>query len=132
MFEAIPATLTELLMPRMQVSDRDRRGRGDRRPGAWSSTTALGIYDGHAARFVKRYADVRDEMIKGVKAFAEDVRTRRYPEPAHGRTMAPDEIDRLHELMHESTGGSRSRAVSRSRPVSTNVAGLGPRTEPSR
>ena len=64
----------------------------------------LGIYDGHAARFVKRYADVRDQMIKGVKAFADDVRTRRYPEPEHGYTMAPDEVDRLHELMHESTG----------------------------
>ena len=64
----------------------------------------LGIYDGHAARFVKRYADVRDEMIKGVKAFTEEVRTRRYPEPEHGYTMAPDEIERLQELMAEGTG----------------------------
>jgi 3-methyl-2-oxobutanoate hydroxymethyltransferase len=103
-FEAIPAALTELLMPRMQIPVIGI--------GAGASTDGqvlvfhdlLGIYDGHAARFVKRYADVRDEMIKGVKAFAEDVRTRRYPEPEHGYTMAPDEIDRLHELMHESTG----------------------------
>ena len=43
-------------------------------------------------------------MIKGVSAFAEDVRTRRYPEPEHGYTMAPDEIERLHELLRESTG----------------------------
>ena len=64
----------------------------------------LGIYDGHAARFVKRYANVREQMIKGVSAFAEDVRTRRYPEPEHGYTMAPDEIERLHELLRESTG----------------------------
>ena len=26
----------------------------------------LGIYDGHAARFVKRYGNVREAMIKGV------------------------------------------------------------------
>ena len=60
----------------------------------------LGIYDGHAARFVKRYAQVREEMIAGVRAFAEDVRERRYPEPDHGYTMAPDELERLRELLH--------------------------------
>src|SRR5918994_687450 len=64
----------------------------------------LGIYDGHAARFVKRYASVRDEMIRGVTAFADEVRARRYPEHEHGYTMAPDEIARLHELLQEQTG----------------------------
>ncbi len=32
-------------------------------------------------------------------AFAEDVRARRYPEPEHGYTMAPDERERLRELL---------------------------------
>jgi 3-methyl-2-oxobutanoate hydroxymethyltransferase len=64
----------------------------------------LGIYSGHAARFVKRYASVRDEMIKGVSAYADEVRARRYPEEEHGYTMAPDEIARLHELLREQTG----------------------------
>ena len=53
---------------------------------------------------MKRYASVRDEMIKGVTAFADEVRARRYPEPEHGYTMAPDEIARLHELLQEQTG----------------------------
>jgi 3-methyl-2-oxobutanoate hydroxymethyltransferase len=64
----------------------------------------LGIYDGHAARFVKRYANVREAMVEGVKAFAEEVRTRRYPEAEHGYTIAPDELERLHELMREMRG----------------------------
>jgi 3-methyl-2-oxobutanoate hydroxymethyltransferase len=64
----------------------------------------LGIYSGHAARFVKRYASVRDEMIKGVSAYADEVRARKYPEEEHGYTMAPDEIARLHELLQEQTG----------------------------
>jgi 3-methyl-2-oxobutanoate hydroxymethyltransferase len=61
----------------------------------------LGIYDGHAARFVKRYGNVRQAMIEGVEAFASDVRERRYPEPEHGYTMAPDEVERLRELVGE-------------------------------
>ena len=48
-----------------------------------------------AARFVKRYGNVREAMVEGVEAFAADVRDRRYPEPEHGYTMAPDEAERL-------------------------------------
>ena len=62
----------------------------------------FGIFDGHAARFVKRYANIRQAMIDGVAAFADDVRRRRYPEDEHGYTMAPDEVDRLKQLLeHE-------------------------------
>jgi len=48
---------------------------------------------------VKRYAEVRRAMIDGVSAFADDVRERRYPEPDHGYTMAPDEAARLRTLL---------------------------------
>ena len=69
----------------------------------------LGIYDGHAARFVKRYGNVREVMVQGMEQFAADVRERRYPEPEHGYTMAPDEVERLHALLDQAgepfTGG---------------------------
>ncbi len=69
----------------------------------------LGIYTGRVARFVKRYASVHDEMVGGLKAFADDVRSRRYPEPEHCYEMAPDEADRLHALLDQAgepfTGG---------------------------
>ena len=103
-FEAIPSPLTEAIMPRMEIPVIGI--------GAGAATDGqvlvfhdlLGIYDGHAARFVKRYADVRDAMIKGVTAYADEVRARRYPEEEHGYTMAPDEIARLHDLLREQTG----------------------------
>jgi 3-methyl-2-oxobutanoate hydroxymethyltransferase len=103
-FEAIPAALTELIMPRMHIPVIGI--------GAGAATDGqvlvfhdlLGIYDGHVARFVKRYANVRQAMTEGVRAFADDVRTRRYPEPEHGYTIAPDELERLHELMREMRG----------------------------
>jgi len=96
-FEAIPTPLTDELMPQLQIPVIGI--------GAGPSTDGqvlvmhdlLGIYDGHAARFVKRYANVREQMIEGVRAYAEDVRARRYPEPDHGYTMAPDELERLRE-----------------------------------
>ena len=103
-FEAIPSAVTELIMPRMQIPVIGI-GAGQATDGqVLVFHDLLGIYDGHAARFVKRYAEVRDEMIRGVKAFADDVRSRRYPEPEHGYTIAPDELERLQALVVESTG----------------------------
>src|SRR3954449_1889320 len=65
-FEAIPSALTEQIMPRMEIPVIGI--------GAGAATDGqvlvfhdlLGIYDGHVARFVKRYASVREEMVKGV------------------------------------------------------------------
>jgi len=103
-FEAIPSALTEAIMPRMEIPVIGI-GAGAAADGqVLVFHDLLGIYSGHVARFVKRYASVRDEMIKGVSAFADEVRARGYPEEEHGYTMAPDEIDRLHELLREQTG----------------------------
>ncbi len=103
-FEAIPSALTEAIMPRMEIPVIGIGAGGATDGQVLVFHDLLGIYDGHAARFVKRYASVRDEMIKGVTAFADEVRARRYPEPEHGYTMAPDEIARLQELLQEQTG----------------------------
>ena len=103
-FEAIPSALTEAIMPRMEIPVIGIGAGGATDGQVLVFHDLLGIYDGHAARFVKRYANVRDEMIRGVSAFADEVRARRYPEPDHGYTMAPDEIARLHELLREQTG----------------------------
>ena len=100
-FEAVPSPLTEAIMPRMRVPVIGI--------GAGSATDGqvlvlhdlLGIYDGHAPRFVKRYAEVRRAMVEGVSRYAAEVRERRYPEPEHGYTMAPDEVERLHALLDQ-------------------------------
>jgi 3-methyl-2-oxobutanoate hydroxymethyltransferase len=98
-FEAVPSELTEAVMPQIQIPVIGI-GAGPAADGqVLVFHDLLGIYDGHAARFVKRYADVREAMVKGVEAFTADVRGRRYPEPDHGYTMAPDEVARLKDLL---------------------------------
>jgi 3-methyl-2-oxobutanoate hydroxymethyltransferase len=108
-FEAIPSALAEVIMPRMEIPVIGI-GAGPATDGqVLVFHDLLGIYDGHVARFVKRYADVREEMVRGLTAFVADVRERRYPEEEHGYTMAPDEVDRLHALLEQAgepfTGG---------------------------
>ncbi|HEV3378724.1 MAG TPA: 3-methyl-2-oxobutanoate hydroxymethyltransferase [Thermoleophilaceae bacterium] len=103
-FEAIPSPLTEFIMPRMRIPVIGIGAGGAADGQVLVFHDLLGMYAGHKARFVKRYADVREQMIEGVTAFANDVRARRYPEPEHGYTMAPDELERLHALIGEGTG----------------------------
>jgi 3-methyl-2-oxobutanoate hydroxymethyltransferase len=103
-FEAIPTPLSEAIMPRMRIPVIGI-GAGPATDGqVLVYHDLLGIYAGHKARFVKEYANIRERMTEGVRAFAEDVRARRYPEPEHGYTMAPDELERLHALIGEGTG----------------------------
>jgi 3-methyl-2-oxobutanoate hydroxymethyltransferase len=52
----------------------------------------LGIREGRGARFVQRYADILDEMVAGVAAYAQDVRTHRYPRPDHGYSIPDEEL----------------------------------------
>jgi 3-methyl-2-oxobutanoate hydroxymethyltransferase len=98
-FEAVPSELTAAVMPRIEIPVIGI-GAGPATDGqVLVFHDLLGIYDGHAARFVKRYGNVREVMIQGMEQFAAEVRERRYPAPEHGYTMAPDEAARLNSLL---------------------------------
>jgi 3-methyl-2-oxobutanoate hydroxymethyltransferase len=98
-FEAVPSELTAAVMPQIEIPVIGIGAGPDTDGQVLVFHDLLGIYSGHAARFVKAYADIRGAMVKGVEAFAAEVRERRYPEPEHGYTMAPDEVARLRELL---------------------------------
>jgi 3-methyl-2-oxobutanoate hydroxymethyltransferase len=104
-FEAIPADVTDVIMAHMEVPVIGI--------GAGPSTDGqvlvlhdmLGIHGGFQPKFVKRYADVRGEMLRGMQAYAEDVRTRVFPGPEHTYGIAPEELARLKQQL-----GDRQRA----------------------
>jgi 3-methyl-2-oxobutanoate hydroxymethyltransferase len=54
----------------------------------------LGIYDGHSPRFAKRFASVKDEMVAGVRAYADEVRAGTFPAAEHTYSIDPDELER--------------------------------------
>jgi 3-methyl-2-oxobutanoate hydroxymethyltransferase len=53
----------------------------------------LGLYEGHAPRFVKQYADLSTEITRAVSAYVEDVRARRFPEQQHTYSMPDEELE---------------------------------------
>ena len=97
-FEAIPGAVTELIMPHMKVPVIGI-GAGPATDGQVLVVhDLLGIQDAFHPKLAKRYANVRQEMIDGIAAFADEVRERRFPAPEHVYGMAPGELERLREL----------------------------------
>ncbi|HEY4427868.1 MAG TPA: 3-methyl-2-oxobutanoate hydroxymethyltransferase [Solirubrobacteraceae bacterium] len=98
-FEAIPSAVSEELMPLIGIPVIGI--------GAGPSTDGqvlvfhdlLGIRDGLGPRFVKRYANLQQDMNDGITAFAEDVRSRRYPGPEHAYSIDPAELAELHDRL---------------------------------
>ena len=107
-FEAIPADVTDVIMERMEVPVIGI--------GAGASTDGqvlvlhdlLAIHDGFKPKFVKRFAELKREMVRGVAAYAEEVRTRRFPGPEHTYGIAPEELERLKALMPREGLAARS------------------------
>ncbi|GLJ60790.1 3-methyl-2-oxobutanoate hydroxymethyltransferase [Microbacterium barkeri] len=98
-FEAIPSDVTDALMPRMSVPVIGI-GAGPATDGqVLVFHDLLGIYGGRAARFVKRYAELRGDMIAGVERYVAEVRAGQYPATEHGYSMPEEESARLRELL---------------------------------
>jgi 3-methyl-2-oxobutanoate hydroxymethyltransferase len=94
-FEAIPSEVTDVLMHYMEVPVIGI--------GAGPSTDGqvlvlhdlLAIHEGFKPKFVKQYAAIGEQMVRGVTAYAEEVRNRAFPGPEHSYGIAPEELERL-------------------------------------
>jgi 3-methyl-2-oxobutanoate hydroxymethyltransferase len=63
----------------------------------------LGLYDGQAPRFVKRYADVAGEIRAALEAYVADVRSGAFPDERHTYSMPDEEL----ELFERATAAVR-------------------------
>jgi 3-methyl-2-oxobutanoate hydroxymethyltransferase len=98
-FEAIPSDVAAAIMPSIDIPVIGI-GAGPATDGqVLVFHDLLGIREGLGARFVKRYANLQEEMANGVAAFADDVRTRRYPEPQHGYAIDQDELSSFRDRL---------------------------------
>lgn len=97
--EAVPSQLMTALAPLLRVPTIGIGAGADADGQVLVFHDLLGIYDGPAAKFVKRYADVRRVSVDGVAAYAAEVRSGAYPAAEHGYGMPADEASRLQEVL---------------------------------
>jgi 3-methyl-2-oxobutanoate hydroxymethyltransferase len=61
----------------------------------------LGLYDGHAPRFVKQYAELAPIIGAAVEEYANEVRTGAFPEEKHTYSMTEKELALFEESLAE-------------------------------
>jgi 3-methyl-2-oxobutanoate hydroxymethyltransferase len=90
--EAVPAPVAEEVTRRLEIPTIGI-GAGPACDGqvlVWHDL--LGLYAGRAPRFVKRYAEVGEEIRRALETYADEVRTGRFPEERHTYAMPDDEL----------------------------------------
>ena len=112
-FEAIPAAVAELLAPRLEIPVIGI--------GAGAGTDGqvlvfhdlLGIYDGHAPRFAKRYGEIKAQMVAGVAQYAAEVRSAAFPAPEHAYSIDDEELDQFRAAVEAEAGGATEAGTGR-------------------
>jgi 3-methyl-2-oxobutanoate hydroxymethyltransferase len=96
-FEAIPAAVAAALVPQLEIPVIGI-GAGPATDGqVLVFHDLLGIYEGHAPRFAKRYNDIKAQMVAGVSEYAADVRNRTFPGPEHTYSIDEQELEEFRE-----------------------------------
>ena len=102
-FEAIPADVTSALMEKMEIPVIGI-GAGPNTDGqVLVFHDLLGIYTGHTPRFVRRFAEVRAEMLRGVGSYVTEVRGRKFPADEHTYSIDPDELAEFRRYLNDET-----------------------------
>lgn len=55
----------------------------------------LGVFQAFTPKFVKRYANIGEASVNALKAYVDDVRSARFPEPKHSYRMIEGELPKL-------------------------------------
>ncbi len=61
----------------------------------------LGIFETFQPKFVKRYANLADEMRSAFRAYAGDVRSGAFPEPQHEYKIKRAELEKIDEIVRK-------------------------------
>jgi len=100
-FEAVPAAITEAIVEKLEIPAIGI-GAGPAPAGqVLVFHDLLGITTGHMAKFVKRYANIHDEMVAGVRGYVDEVRSRHFPEPDHVYSVEPAELAEFRRYLEQ-------------------------------
>jgi len=101
--EAVPEAVAAMIVARLDVPTIGI-GAGNATSGQVLVLHDLaGINHGHVAKFVKRYADIRSEMLKGVEGYVTEVRNGTFPGPEHVYSVDPSELDGLRQRLENAS-----------------------------
>jgi 3-methyl-2-oxobutanoate hydroxymethyltransferase len=69
----------------------------------------LGLYQGRAPRFVKRYADLAPEIQAALETYAAEVRSGAFPEEKHTYSMPEEELAAFEAALADEPAANSTR-----------------------
>ncbi|MCL5935648.1 MAG: 3-methyl-2-oxobutanoate hydroxymethyltransferase, partial [Firmicutes bacterium] len=60
----------------------------------------LGFYGGHSPKFVRRFANLNDEITGALKNYKDEVVSGGFPGPEHGFTMSEEVLAKLKNTLY--------------------------------
>jgi 3-methyl-2-oxobutanoate hydroxymethyltransferase len=99
-FEAIPAPVAQVAMERIEIPVIGI-GAGAATDGqvlVWHDL--LGLYEWGSPRFVKRYAELRPQILHALQSYADEVRSRSFPTSEYTYSIDPGELEELRARLH--------------------------------
>jgi 3-methyl-2-oxobutanoate hydroxymethyltransferase len=91
--EAVPSAVAQTATKELAVPTIGIGAGGDTDGQVLVWHDMLGYYEGHAPRFVKRYADLGAVITEALQQYAEDVRSGTFPEEQHTYKMPAEELE---------------------------------------
>jgi 3-methyl-2-oxobutanoate hydroxymethyltransferase len=91
--EAVPSAVAQAATKELAVPTIGIGAGGDTDGQVLVWHDMLGYYEGHAPRFVKRYADLGAVITEALQQYAEDVRSGSFPEEQHTYKMPAEELE---------------------------------------
>lgn len=107
--EAVPRPVAEHITRSLRRAPTIGIGAGSATDGqvlVWDDL--MGIWDGHKARFVRRFGNVKDEVESGIKAYIKAVRERSFPDDTETYGMREGELEKFLQAVNKdapSSGG---------------------------
>ncbi len=106
-FEAVPAAITEAIVEKLDIPTIGI-GAGPATAGqVLVFHDLLGITTGRMAKFVKRYTDIHEEMVRGLSEYTDEVRSRHFPEPDHVYSVEPAELAEFRRYLDQESLASQ-------------------------
>jgi 3-methyl-2-oxobutanoate hydroxymethyltransferase len=103
--EAVPPEVTRIIRDTLAIPVYGIGAGADTDGQVLIVSDLLGVFQAFTPKFVKKYANLAEEIVNALEAYAGDVRSGRFPEPKHSYEMLDGELEKLEEAL-----GKRGKA----------------------
>jgi 3-methyl-2-oxobutanoate hydroxymethyltransferase len=100
-FEAVPAAIARVISQQLEIPTIGI-GAGNGTDGQiLLSYDLLGVFTDFKPKFTKRYANLTEVAVGGLKRYVEEVKSGAFPDDDHSYAVKPDELEKFLALVEQ-------------------------------